>query len=791
MEVSSVQDIIPVLQLSLPDPGEGTDELQYSTDNGSTWLAYVNGSPIATDGAVTSVQVRSRRVGVVCPPTAYNTYILWTLGTAPTAPTLSSANPISGSEVCIGYNTGIVTGAVGSGGSSGAADEYQVSINGGSSYIPYTSGTAIVTTGATGSIIVQSRRTGGSYGCSSTAWSTISTWTLAGSVTAPALNSASPATGTTICAGFNGPSAIITAGAGGSTGVTDTYEYSLNNGGLWNAYVSGASINTTGASVNVLIRVSRSGGSYGCTGTGPSIIVTWPVASVPVSPTLASAVPPNGSTVCAGYDAGIVNGNAGSGGSAGAADQYQVSIDGGSNWNPYISGTAITTTGATGNIIVQSRRTGGTYGCSDNAWGTISTWTLGTTTVNPSLNTASPVSGTEICAGYNGPSATITPGSGGSTGAGDVYEYSINNGSGWLSYTSGSVINTIGATGNILIRVSRTGGSYGCSSTGPVTIVSWPVAASPVAPTLNIANPVSGSTICAGFNTGTVTGNIGSGGSGGAADEYQFSIDGGSNWSSYTSGAAINTTGATGSVIVQSRRTGGSYGCTTTAWSTISTWTVGVPPAISVQPVNPAAVCAGTGTPGFTVTASGTGITYQWQEFTAAWANVSDNAIYSGTTTASLTITNPSAGMNGYKYRVIVSGTCTPAVTSDGNAILSVNSRPTSVLSGTATICNGSSTNLSVVLTGSQPWSLTYSDGSTPTTVSGITTSPYTISVSPSLTTTYTITALSDINCTSLGADMSGSAVVNVNNVTAGAISGTQTICNGGDPALFTSTTAG
>jgi len=67
-----------------------------------------------------------------------------------------------------------------------------------------------------------------------------------------------------------------------------------------------------------------------------------------------------------------------------------------------------------------------------------------------------------------------------------------------------------------------------------------------------VASPASGSTICAGFNTGTVTGTGGSGGSTGAADEYQYSINGGTGYSAYTNGAAITTTGATGSVIIQS-----------------------------------------------------------------------------------------------------------------------------------------------------------------------------------------------------------------------------------------------
>jgi hypothetical protein len=121
-----------------------------------------------------------------------------------------------------------------------------------------------------------------------------------------------------------------------------------------------------------------------------------------------------------------------------------------------------------------------------------------------------------------------------------------------------------------------------------------------------------------------------------------------------------------------------------------------------------------------------------------------------------------------------------------GSAVVTVNARPTSVVSGSTNMCNGSTATISAALTGTGPWNVSWSDGSNQNAVA---TSPATRSVSPSTNTTYTVTALSDANCTAQPGDRTGSAVVTVNvclaPVTITAISGTTISYTGGAGSRF------
>ncbi|MFZ9847062.1 MAG: gliding motility-associated C-terminal domain-containing protein [Flavobacteriales bacterium] len=109
-----------------------------------------------------------------------------------------------------------------------------------------------------------------------------------------------------------------------------------------------------------------------------------------------------------------------------------------------------------------------------------------------------------------------------------------------------------------------------------------------------------------------------------------------------------------------------------------------------------------------------------------------------------------------------------------GSSIVTVGALPTASISGSSSICVGDSTQLSVALTGTAPYTLKINDGSTVKTVSGIATSPYQFYVKTAAT--YTIDSVLDASCKNAG---TGSAVITNKPTPTLVISGDTTICTG------------
>jgi hypothetical protein len=155
-----------------------------------------------------------------------------------------------------------------------------------------------------------------------------------------------------------------------------------------------------------------------------------------------------------------------------------------------------------------------------------------------------------------------------------------------------------------------------------------------------------------------------------------------------------------------------SFTTPTPCTSATTTVPVTVSAPITAATVTPAtrAVCLGGSTTfGSTVT-GGTNTTYQWQRSTDAgltWSNIS------GATSATLTVSNVTSGMTGYRYRVVASSGACASFTSTNFGTLTVNALPVvtiaspvvNVVPGTTTNVTGSSTPAAAA-TNSWSWTL-------------------------------------------------------------------------------------
>src|SRR5439155_15434267 len=121
------------------------------------------------------------------------------------------------------------------------------------------------------------------------------------------------------------------------------------------------------------------------------------------------------------------------------------------------------------------------------------------------------------------------------------------------------------------------------------------------------------------------------------------------------------------------------------------------PPTITSQPTNQT-VCTGS-TATFSVTATGTGLTYQWRKNGTNLVNgaTGNGSTYSGVTTATLTISNTQPGdaataANGYDVVITATGGCS---TTSSRVSLTVNPSPTCSITGPDPVCAGTTNSYS------------------------------------------------------------------------------------------------
>ncbi|WP_160143937.1 immunoglobulin domain-containing protein [Chryseolinea soli] len=376
-------------------------------------------------------------------------------------------------------------------------------------------------------------------------------------------------------------------------------------------------------------------------------------------------------------------------------------------------------------------------------------------TVNTSpVITAQPIASQSLCEGVPA-SFSVT-----ATGTALTYQWRKNGvnigGATSSTYTIPSIVTADGGTYTVVITGTCTPAVT--SNASVLTIRELPeILAGPVSQTLCAGNPVTFS-----VNVGVTTNPT-----------YQWlkngSPIGGATNPTYTIASVATTDAGNYSVTVNGI-------CGSPVTSATATLTVDTSPVITVQPVASQALCEGVPA-SFSVTATGTALTYQWRK----------NGVNIGGATSS-TYTIPSlVTADGATYTVVISGTCTPPVTSNAS-VLTVQELP-EVLANPAsqTVCEGSpvtfSVNVGVTTNPTYQW---LKNGSP---IGGATNPTYSIaSVTTSDAGNYSVT----VNGICGSPVTSGNAVLTVNTspvITVQPVA-TQSLCEG-VPASFSVTATG
>lgn len=234
--------------------------------------------------------------------------------------------------------------------------------------------------------------------------------------------------------------------------------------------------------------------------------------------------------------------------------------------------------------------------------------------------------------------------------------------------------------------------------------------------------------------------------------------------------------------------------CGVPTWTNCITVVVNSAPSITAQPQDATACTSGGGDANFTVSASGGGLSYQWQVCTGSCGNPANftnitaagaNPTYANWTTPTLNLTGAVGANNNWEYQCVVSGACVPSATSTP-AVLTVNAVDPSSAGGSVTsnqtICTGSQPSSDLTLggyTGSiVEWQSSADAAFTSPTVIANTTATLTAASIGALTaTTYFRALVQNGACSS---SYSSPASVTVNTTTVGGmVSASQSICSG------------
>ncbi|MQP51943.1 MULTISPECIES: S-layer family protein [unclassified Flavobacterium] len=271
-----------------------------------------------------------------------------------------------------------------------------------------------------------------------------------------------------------------------------------------------------------------------------------------------------------------------------------------------------------------------------------------------------------------------------------------------LGATSGCVGSTLVINGtNLTGATTVTIGGTAATITGNTATTVTITVGSGTTGTIQVTTPGGTATSAATFTVNPLPAAIGGGSAtvcvGGTTPAFTNATAGGT-WS-ITNGTGSATIAPTGIV------TGVTAGTATVVYSigtcSITTAiTVITTPSITTNPANFTTSIGGAAN--FTVTANNSPSSYTWEVSTnggGSWTTITNGGVYTGATTATLTITGATIGMNGYLYRASASNACGSSAFSSGatltvsNIILVTGAGTNNVTCGTNAILRDHASN--------------------------------------------------------------------------------------------------
>jgi len=481
-----------------------------------------------------------------------------------------------------------------------------------------------------------------------TATSTAATSTISvvqGTETAPTVTS-NPATQTVNA----GNTATFTATSSGAPAPTVQWEMSTDGGTTFNP-ISGA----TSTTYSFTVTADLNGNQYeaiftNSTGSATTAPATLTVDHVTTSPT--------SQTINAGQNASFTAASSNPGG----ADTVQWKVNTGSGFIP-LSNDAVYSGVTTTTLTI----TGATAGLNGNQYEAVFTNSVGTFASNPATLTVdyAPTVTTNPASHTTNVGNTTTFTAAASGNPSFTVQWELNTGSGFSPLSNDTVYS--GVTTTTLTITGATAGlngdqyeaiftnSVGSATTTAATLTVDHVTTAPTSQTINVGQ--NATFTAASSNPG-------------GADTVQWKVNSGSGFIPLSNDAIYS--GVTTTILTITGATAGLNGnlyeavfsnSVGTFASSPATLTVHYAPIVATNPATHS-VNAGSATT-FTAAANGDPApTVQWEVNTGSgFTLLSNDAVYSGATTTTLTITGATAGLNGNQYEAVFTNSFGTATT--------------------------------------------------------------------------------------------------------------------------------